>query len=228
MAEHFQPTERSWIHRQVELGERGLVEVHEHIAETYQLPLQIYYSATSWARERGADPDWSAETVVHEFLADRLTKPGYIEKWTTSGLRLRRWLINGLHLFLKEHFRATRRIGGNDEEMQDLAIQDEPGVEADRVMIYGLVRQAIKNVVDAFESSGQPAHAVAFVRVYLDQVSVADVAEEINHTTGQIKGMLRVARSRFKKAFEEVLLRDGITAEQVEQEIEAMMEIIEG
>lgn len=226
MVEHFNPTQRTWINEQLDLGDRGLFEVRTHIAQTYHTPLELYFSATSWARERRHDPDWSPDTVVHEFLADRLSRDDYLRKWIESGLRMRRWLINGLHLYLNEHYRKTRRIGGGDEALDAVPVQAEPGLDADRVMVCGMVRQSIKQVVTGFESAGQDAHAKAFVMAYLEQAGVSTIAEALDMTAGQIKGMLRLARTRFKAAFLELLERDGIPPGRLEEEIQAIMEVV--
>lgn len=227
MAEHFQPTQRTWINHQLDLGDRGLFEVRTHIAETYQLPLEVYFSATTWARERRSDPDWSPQNVVHDFLADRLSRDDYLRKWLGSGHQMRRWLINGLHLFLNEHFRKTRRIGGGDEVLETVPVNQDAGIDADRVMVCGLVRSAIKIVVTQLESADQDDHARAFVLAYLEQRPVAEIAEALGRTPGQIKGMLRLARSRFKSAFCTLLERDGITPDRLDDEIQAIMEVIQ-
>lgn len=227
MAEHFQPTQRTWIGQQLDLGDRGLFAVRTHIAETYRLPLEVYFRATSWSRERHSDPDWDPETVVHEFLADRLSRDDYLLKWVDSGLQLRRWLINGLHLFLNEYFRKTRPTAGGDAALDAVPIDDRAGLEADRVMVCGMVRQAIKQVVTQLESAGQHTHADAFVSVYLHQQALATVAAKLALSVGQVKGMLRLARTRFKSAFCTLLERDGITPDRLQGEIHAIMEVVQ-
>ena len=232
VAEHFQETQRSWLGEQLDAGEAGREAVFRHVAETYQAPLEIYYRSTSWFREAGRNPDWSAENVIHDYLTDRLCREGFMPGWNQSGLSLRRWLINGLHFFLKEHFRAVRpggRAAGNiGGGLSGVEVPDNAGDEADRLMIAGLVRRAVRVTEQRFEADGRGPHAEAFVRYYFEQAAVGEIAERLGGTAGQVKGMLRLGRSRFRAAFMELLGREGVDAERQPRELAAILEVLDG
>lgn len=227
MVEHFHPTQRTWINQQLDTGDDGLYAVHTHIVEIYTLPLEVYFRGTSWFRSYGEDPDWAPEVVVHEFFADRLGKADYLRKWLDTGLKLRKWLINGLHLFLKEYYRRIGPLGTCNFDFNEIPVEQEPGIEADRIMVCGLVRQAIKKVVLQLEADGQDGHARAFVSVYLYQDSHAQVSKSLGCTVGQVKGMLRLARIRFREAFCQILQRDGASVRGLDDEIQTILEVIQ-
>ena len=236
MAEHFQQTMRTWIGQRLAHGEAGLADVRQHVAETYRLPLEIYYAATSWCRERGSsaaggeDPDWSPSEVVHDYLADRLGRPDYLQQWAESGLSLRRWLINGLLFYLKERHRqlAGPARGRGAAGLSGLEISDDPGRRADRLMVGGLVRRAVKQTLAKLEEAGQAAHGRAFVAFHFEQASIEAIARELAKSPGQVKGMLRLARTRFRAVFVELLTHDGVPAERHDAELRAMLEVIQG
>lgn len=227
MREHFEPTQKTWIGERLRGGESGLRDVRRHVAETYSLPLQVYYRSTSWFRESANNPDWVPENVVHDFLADRLGRDNFLHQWLDSGLRLRKWLINGLHFFLHEYFRAVQPVGHGEAGVSRLGIEQEPGGEADRLMVYGLVHQAIRGIAQAFNDAGQAQHAEVFVAFYFQQQPVATIAETMRLTPGQVKGMLRLGRIRFKARFLELLEHDGVTATQRDEEIQTILQIID-
>ena len=238
MAEHFQQTLRTWIGQRLTHGEAGLADVREHVAETYRLPLEVYYAATSWCRERAgaggvANPDWSPTEVVHDYLADRLGRPDFMQRWSESGLPLRRWLINGLLFYLKERNRqlsGTTPGPGRDGAagLSGLEVREDPGRSADRLMVGGLVRRAVKQTLARLEEDGQAAHGRAFVAFHFEQASVDTIAAELDRSPGQVKGMLRLARSRFKSVFVQLLTHDGVPPTRHDAELRAMLEVIQG
>ncbi len=251
MAEHFQKTLRTWIGQRLACGDVGLAEVREHVAESYRLPLEIYYRATSWCRERGTarggqiDPDWSPVEVVHDYLADRLGRDEFMEQWEASGLSLRRWLINGLLFYLKERHRALHRGGrgrgggggrgrgggeaaGSGSGWSAIPVHEDPGRDADRLMVGGLVRRAVKQTLAKLDAAGHGRHGRAFVAFYFEQKNVEQTADELGVSPGQVKGMLRLARGRFKASFTELLTRDGVPESRHDEELRAMLEVIHG
>lgn len=225
MADHFEPTLRTWIGDQLDRGEVGLREVRRHVAETYRLPLMIYYQGTGWHREAAGGGDWRPEDVIHDFLADRLGGDAFLQGWVESGLSLRRWLMNALHFYLKERWRAVKPSAGA-AGLSWVEVDDDPGQEADRLMVAGMVQRAVKQTLQTLDEGGQAVHGRAFVAFYFEQQDVATVATTLGVTPGQVKGMLRLARGRFKASFYDLLARDGVPEHRWAQEVQAIMEVI--
>lgn len=228
MAEHFDPTLCTWIGHQLGRGGAGQREVRTHVAEAYSLPLQVYYRATTWCRSAGSNPDWEPSEVIHDYLTDRLMRDGFMEQWQASGMRLRRWLINGLHFYLKERYRQFGHrgeiAGAAAVEFEDSGL--EPGAESDRLMVRGLVREALRRTILELESQGRPGHARVFCAYYLHDRPIAELVITAGRTSGQIKGMLRLGRSRFRACFYTLLERDGLTPLRREEELVSLLELI--
>ena len=100
---HFPPTLCTWIEGRLDDGTIGRDAINRHVMESYELPLRIYYLGTSW-RTLGEPED-----IINGFMADRLERPNFFTQWKSSGKRLRHWLINALHFYLKEQWRRDRR-----------------------------------------------------------------------------------------------------------------------
>jgi hypothetical protein len=112
--DHFPSTHVTWIasHLSVLAASRdtdphaaaqAARELRTHIMARYREPLLAYATASSF-RFLGSPDD-----LVHGFFADRAARPDYLREWQGSGLRLRRWLCNGLLLHMFDVAKRTRR-----------------------------------------------------------------------------------------------------------------------
>jgi DNA-directed RNA polymerase specialized sigma24 family protein len=128
---------------------------------------------------------------------------------------------------LKERHRQLSPRDGSASGLSRVPVDEDPGHAADRLMIGGLVRRAVQEVVERLEAAGQAPHGRAFVRYYLEEKDVAAIADELGKSAGQVKGMLRLARGRFKACFTDLLTRDGVPETRHEQELHAMFEVLD-
>src|SRR5882672_12709738 len=92
----FPRTLGTWIGRKLQEGKAGRAEVNRHLMSVYAWPLQVYF--------RGSSDRWlgEPEDIVQGFFADRLDREEFLPGCQESGLRLRRWLMNGFCFYLKE------------------------------------------------------------------------------------------------------------------------------
>ena len=104
--DHFPSTEWTWLATRVLEAPRDAVvaaELRARVMERYAEPLRIY--------AKGSSLGWldDAEALVNGFFASRLARDGYLVKWFESAMPLRRFLANGMLLYLREERRSRMR-----------------------------------------------------------------------------------------------------------------------
>jgi hypothetical protein len=79
------------------------------VMERYAEPLAVFVRGSSLARLGEADE------IVNGFFAARLSDAAFLEGWARSGMRLRRWLMNGILFYgqglARDSARAAARGG---------------------------------------------------------------------------------------------------------------------
>lgn len=217
----FPATQRGWLVAQLAQGIPGLARINAYVMETYTEPLGNYVAGSSF-RGMGQPKD-----LVSGFFASRLAQDGYFERWIESGLPLRRWLINGFLFYLQEETRRrkTERVEAlpatpNAEPAADEANAAE---QFDRLWAESMVRSAATAARDRCTTEGFSTHWDMFERHFVGGLSYSGLSEEFNVTGGQAASMVRTASIRFRQAMVDLLLRDGATEEELDDEIARLM-----
>ncbi len=217
----FPATQRGWLVAQLGQGAEGLSRINAYVMQTYAEPLGNYVAGSSF-RSLGTPAD-----LVSGFFASRLAQPAYFERWIESNLPLRRWLINGFLFYLQEELR--RRKADRVEAMPSSAV-DEPASSAqtaveefDRLWAASMVRSAATAARERCTQEGFDTHWQMFERHFIKGVSYADLAAEFSVTGGQSASMVRTASIRFRQAVVDLLLKDGATEEELDDEIARLM-----
>ena len=223
--EHFPPTLNTWIGEQMKVGTVGRVEINRHVMEAYVTPLRIYYLGTSW-RTLGEPAD-----IINGFLADRLDREEFFTKWQTSGKRLRHWLINALHFYLKELWRKERRHDALsiDQDEDGARNTEEPATidrEVDRNWARSLVAAACRDAQASCQEDGLGEHWELFIRHHLDGVAYADCVREFGVDPKRCAVMVRTASDRFRSAVQERLRQDGVPDAEIDEELVSLQEAI--
>ena len=213
-AELFEPTPRTAMAELLDSQRRG--EVVEFLMKAYYAPLAAYLSATSF-RSLGEPRD-----VIAGFFASRLSREEWLEAWRASGLRLRRWLVNGLLFYCREEIRRRRR--GAAETVPDESIPASADDEFERNYAQFTVRQSFEAGRLQCEAEGFARHWELFVRHHVDGRTYEQLAGESGLTVGQVNGMVRTAGLRFRKAISERLLRDGAEPGDLDREIGRLLD----
>ncbi|MCE2885513.1 MAG: hypothetical protein LW806_11525 [Planctomycetaceae bacterium] len=109
--DHFPSTEWTWLATRI--GEAAhdasaAAELRARVMERYAEPLRIY--------AKGSSLGWldDPEALVNGFFASRLARDEYLVKWFESAMPLRRFLANGMLLYLREERRARLRRAARD------------------------------------------------------------------------------------------------------------------
>ena len=217
----FPPTQRGWLVAQLALGSKGRERINAYVMSAYAEPLSNYYAGSSF-RSMGSPAD-----LVSGFFASRLAKENYFEQWIESALPLRRWLINGFLFYLQEELR--RRKAARAEPLPDfgateLASSAETAVEEfDRIWAASMVRSAATSARERCVDEGFERHWDMFERHFVDGLTYAELADEFEVTNGQSASMVRTASIRFRQAVVDILLKDGATEDELDEEIARLM-----
>lgn len=217
----FPLTQRGWLVAQLAQGTDGLARINNYIMETYSEPLSNYVAGSSF-RSMG-----SANDLVSGFFASRLSQLGYFERWIESELPLRRWLINGFLFHLQEE---TRRIRTERVDALPTISSAEPATaehdaveQFDRLWAASMVRNAAGNARERCANEGFAMHWDMFERHFIGGLSYSGLSLEFTVTGGQAASMVRTASIRFRQAVVDLLLRDGATEDELDEEVTRLM-----
>ena len=217
----FPNTMGTWIDQRLAEGAPGRELVNTHVMSIYAHPLKVYFLGSS-LRSLG-EPD----EMVDGFFASRLSREGYFEQWRESGLRLRRWLMNGFLFHLREEIRRQRRDGksslGQDPVMPGGSGPDD---DFDRAWAIAMVRDAWTDAARSCEQDGFGDHWRLFIRHHVDKLPYKEFVHEFDVTPSQAAVMVRTATGRFKTAVRDRILMDGVHENDVNDELQRLMEIM--
>lgn len=216
----FPNTLNTWIGQRLRAGDPGRRDINHHIMGVYSLPLQVYCKGM-----RGAAPG-EPEDMVAGFFADRLARPGFLNDWHASGLRLRRWLMNAFCLFVMEQRRRNQRDAA--EALPNVeAAGMEPSVERqmDQAFTKSVIQEALDLTRRECASEGMDAHWTAFFLHYYADEGYEAIGVKLGVDAARSAVMARTATRKFRRALREVLSRDGATEEELDREIASLLEI---
>ena len=218
----FPKTMGTWIDQKLQEGSVGRDVVNTHIMSVYAHPLKVYFLGSSM-RSLGEPDD-----MVDGFFASRLQRNNYFDQWRESGLRLRRWLMNGFLFHLKEEIRRQNRHGDSTmvEEL-DSPGSSNPDVEFDRAWAMSMVQDAWRDAAASCEEGGLGDHWRLFIRHHVDGMPYKQFVEEFDVSPSQAAVMVRTATGRFKNALRMRILLDGVHEEEVDGALQRLMEIMQ-
>ena len=216
----FPSTERTWIVDRIRQGERA--ELHHHLMSTYSGALAGYVSATGFRSL--SEP----RELVSGFFASRLSQDGWLSAWLESGMRMRRWLMNGLLLYCHERLAERSRDGRTallPGEVLDAVGSAEDAVRTfERVWARGVIEQATARARELCDQGGQGRHWELFLRHHVGQRPYAELAPEFGVSEQQAAGMVRTASIKLRRALLEILARDGAGEGDLDAEIAALLD----
>jgi hypothetical protein len=214
----FPSTDRTDLVAKLQGGPDERLQAIRLLLSLYLEPLVIY--------ARGSSLRSIAEPVdlVQGFMADRLLRDEYLLRWSSSGMELRRWLINGLHLYAKEWIRSRRATPGLDKAA-DIAQQHVPQAEAAWARV--LLNQACERVEEELRTSGHPMAWEIFRRHFIDGKSYAKLRGEFDlHPASMAESSRRVA-SLLRENVRLLLVREGVAPADVDHELRLMLRAVE-
>ncbi len=215
----FPTTRKTWVELKLQEGPTGRAALNRHLMDLYALPLKIYILGSTYRNRYAED----ADDLVRGFFADRLSRADFVQKWTESGKRLRFWLINALSFYLQELSRK-RFPNTLHEHVADLPIDGEVEKNFDRAFKVELVRRALVMARDHCRAEGLETHWRVFVRHRYEGLPYGALTSEFAITAERAAAMSRTATVRFREAIRELLIRDGVSRDRIDDEIRLLCE----
>ncbi|MEO1130719.1 MAG: hypothetical protein AAFX05_13590 [Planctomycetota bacterium] len=211
----FPPTAHTWLGQRLESGEVG--PAREHVMAVYFGPLTIYIKGSSFRRL--GDP----QELVAGFFSDRLAREDYLDRWLSSDLPLRVWLIKGLRFYLQEYIRAEKRHAGQlPADVDDAA--DAPGSQFRQTVAHNMMREAVRATSTALQDEGLGEHWDVFRLHHLEGMPYARIADLKNLTEERAAVMARTAARRLRNTTRQLCAWPGATTAQIDAELMAMFD----
>jgi hypothetical protein len=221
----FPTTQATWLRTLV--GEGVATAGRGNAAETariavmarYAEPLRVFVRGSSLARL--GEPD----EIVNGFFASRLSDARFLEGWAASGMRLRRWLMNGILFYgqglARDRARAEARGGAVEPRELDRREGDGATAEADfeRAWALAVVREATARVEAALAGEGRAVDFEIFRRHAIDGQPYAVFAHEVGRSEQQCAGATRLVAQRVRAALADVLREEGVAERELDAEI---------
>ncbi len=218
----FPTTQQTWLRECLaestasEARSRGLRDAREHVMRRYYEPLAAYLGATSY---RDID---APSALVAAFFVDRFGDDTYLQAWKSSGLPLRRWLVNGLLFWLRTEVRRRRReerrLGGA-HELSLVEHHAGPDAVFEREWARSIVGDACEVVAQVLQREGESQRWVLFCRHVLDGLSYGEVATAHGCDERDVRNACRLVRSRLEEALLELLRDEGVSEARLESEV---------
>jgi hypothetical protein len=202
-------------------------EAHARLAALvmtrYAHPLELY--------ARGSTLRFIAEPLdlVHGFFASALADPAYFARYHASGMRLRRWLMNGLLLHARsvarDRARQTRREGASLRAVSAAATNDAAAeVSFDRAWALAILSEACACVEGTLRAEGRDRAWTVFRRHAIDGRSYIDLETELTLGRQQMADLPRMVVKRLRARLAELLEAEGgDTAEELRDVIRLVM-----
>ena len=232
--DHFPSTEWTWLATRVADAPRDAAiaaELRTRVMERYAEPLRIY--------ARGSSLGWldDAEALVNGFFASRLARDDYLLKWFESAMPLRRFLANGMLLYLREERRARmrreRRTGQSLDAMHEqgadaLAAPDEDRAfrELERAWARSVLGEACERARDELVAAGKAAAWAVFERHFLDGVTYEDAARELGLRPESARPAARLAQAKIRDWMRWILTVEGVTEGEMEETIADVQRLV--
>lgn len=228
--EHFPTTHATWLSERVGVAND---EVARHVMERYFEPLRTYVRGSS-LRNFGDSAD-----LVNDFFAARLGDATYLERWLSSGLPLRRWLLNGLLLHVRNRAIAESRrracgdagIGGESFGASgDVAASTEPDALAalERAWAIALVTEAHDRVRAGLVAEHRENWWECFRLHVLHGLPYADACPIAGVPTSNGANIVRAVSRRLAAMLAEQLSREGVAEADIDAELEVIQRLVRG
>ncbi|MEY5031275.1 MAG: hypothetical protein RL354_306 [Planctomycetota bacterium] len=218
--EAFPSTDRGRLAEMLARDPAARAVAVSEVLSRYVEPLRIYVRGSS-LRSIGDDAD-----LVQGFFAARFSRDGYLDGWLASGLPLRRWLINGLHLYAKEERRRARPQGDVSlDQPLELPVEHVPA--ADAAWARAILLEACDQVRRELERSGHVIAWDIFRRHFIDGRPYRELQLEFDMRPASMAEASRRVANLLREFVRILLVRDGVRPEEIEMELSAMLRAIE-
>jgi hypothetical protein len=200
-------------------GDEAAETARRHVMERYAEPLEVFVKGSSLARL--GEP----KELVNGFLASRLSDAEYLRAWPRSGMRFRRWLMNGMLFYgqgiARDRARAQARGSNTPVDTLDTRAGSVAAAEEhfERAWALAVVREATARVEAELAHEGRSDDFDIFRRHAIDGQPYAVFAAEVGRTAQQCAGATRLVAQRVRARLTEVLREEGVPEAELDDEI---------
>ena len=202
--------------------------LRRHVMERYTDALGAYVSAT------GLRASAERDELVSGFYAGPMADPTFFRRWRTSGMPLRRWLMNAMSF----HCRGVRRDAQRDRERRapaaDEALATATGVERDAAAAFdrswalAIVNEAYARVQhELLERGRQDDDAVLRMHV-IDGMPYEQVARALGIGRNDCFNAVRRVAGAVRGAVRDILREEGVQESGLEDALAEVLRIVEG
>ena len=225
--DHFPSTEWTWLATRVMEAPNDAsiaAELRARVMGRYADPLRIY--------AKGSSLGWldDAEALVNGFFVSRLARDGYLIKWFESAMPLRRFLANGMLLYLREERRSRVRRDARDGASLDamhergadsLASPNDARAFAqlERAWARSVLGEACERARDELVAAGKATAWAVFERHFVDGLTYEDAARELGLRVESARPAARLAQAKVRDWMRWLLALEGVS----EQEMDAAL-----
>jgi DNA-directed RNA polymerase specialized sigma24 family protein len=224
MDDIFPSTHDSWLCEMLDGPPEQVERAAVSLTARYREPLRLYFEGSSFRRlgAQGLVDFGDGEDLVHGFLATRVARAEFLAAWRKSGMRLRRFVINGFIFYLREQARAARRRRSREQTVADgagEALEDDSIADFDRAWAVSVIREASEKTAASLADRGRAKHWELFRRHFVDGVPYGELVEPFGLTPSQAASAARDVAFELRRCLRAVLSRDGITEADVGPEL---------
>ncbi|MSR69243.1 MAG: sigma-70 family RNA polymerase sigma factor [Phycisphaerales bacterium] len=221
----FPDTQTLWISQRLTEGEAGRILVNGHVMTSYLRPLSVYCHAIGLATSLRCEPD----ELVHGFFASRLVDTSYLRSWIESGIRLRLWLRNGLNLYAHERYRGkSRERTESTAPPEAMSKTAEAEQLFERAWAISALDQAMSETKADLARRGRSSEWEIFWGHHIDGTPYATLAGRFQLTSAQAAQRAFSVAESLRGALAGILRKDGAIGSQLDAEVRAMMEALNG
>jgi DNA-directed RNA polymerase specialized sigma24 family protein len=224
MSELFPTTHSTWL---IDRSAHAPDEARAHVMSRYFDPLCAYARASSLRAVR------EPTELVNDFFAARLSDDAYLARWSTSGLPLRRWLVNGLITHARnraaaELRRQSKAPATDPATLASAVASPEPAglLALERAWAMRVMIEAHDRVRSEFDADGKSAWWELFRLHSMQGMSYAEACRITGIAPSNATNVHRSVALRLRDALRAILEREGIRPEEIARELALMQDML--
>ncbi len=247
--DHFPSTHATWIDAQLTIAEdadrahragdgnaaarasAARSALRRHVMDRYTAALGAYASA-SGLRSAGERDD-----LVAGFYVGPLADDAFFQRWRTSGMPLRRWLMNAMSFHCRgvrrDAVRERGRAGGSIEsaagsEGANLSVEADAADAFDRAWALALVNEAYARVQHELAASGRGVEDDVLRMHVIDGMPYEHVARALGLTRNDCFNAARRVAGRVRDAVRDLLREEGVAESGLDAAVAEVLRLVEG
>ncbi len=228
----FPTTQLTWLQTHVGTGETAAAraesanKARQFVMERYAEPLAVFVRGSSLGRVS------ETSEIVNGFFAARLSDGAFLEAWSSSGMRLRRWLMNGILFYgqglIRDNARSATRSTSVDPRELDrrVALNSFGEIDFEKAWALTVVREATARAEEQLRREGRGDDYEIFRRHAIEGQPYAMLAAELKKSAQQCASATRLVAQRVRAHLATLLREEGVAEAEIEDEIRSVRELI--